>query len=145
MKSRKTGAFGAPCAGNEDLKQKLMPYPKQEPDGESRAKRTKMKSGFVAFTGAHAAADRFLHARGQTKPNREKTPASSAANKKGEQKYSGLKTATSYLYERNCTGKLICAHHRNQSATKMSNKTLRRCRPQVFPISTEKSRSKMRT
>jgi hypothetical protein len=46
---------------------------------------------------------------------------------------------------KNRTGKLICAHHRNQSATKMSNKTLRKCRPQVFQIWTEKSRSKKRT
>jgi hypothetical protein len=63
-----------------------MPDPKQEPNAESSAKKTKMKSGLVALTGSQAAADRFLHARGQTKPNREKTPASSAANKKGEQK-----------------------------------------------------------
>jgi hypothetical protein len=96
----KLAPLALPCTGNEDLKQKSMPDPKQEPDAESSAKRMKMKSGFVAFTGAQAATDRFLHARGQTKPNREKTPASSAANKKGEQKYSNLKTMTSYLYEK---------------------------------------------
>jgi hypothetical protein len=54
----------------------------------------------LVLPGAQAAADLFLHAHGQTKPTREKTPASSAANKKGEQKYSDLKTATSYLYEK---------------------------------------------